>query len=81
MSTDRTSNNDVKKNYYPITEFAEKIGVSPQTLRVWEKTNKFKPHHKTPGGHRFYSHDQLEEFFETYNTESKGSKENHEENT
>ena len=51
---------DPKDNtcYYTIQEFAVRIGVSVSTLRLWDKRNKLKPHHKTAGGHRVYSEEQ-----------------------
>lgn len=51
---------DEKNNtcYYSIHEFALRIGVSVSTLRLWDKQNRLKPHHKTAGGHRIYSEEQ-----------------------
>lgn len=48
--------------YYSIKTFADKIGVAPVTLRVWDNNGKLKPHHKTPGGKRFYSEEQVAMF-------------------
>ncbi len=48
--------------FYSISDFAKQIGVSVYTLRYWEKTGKFMPHHKTPGGKRMYSDEQVAEF-------------------
>ena len=36
------------------------IGVSVSTLRRWEKEQKLKPSHRTLGGHRRYSRDQVD---------------------
>lgn len=47
--------------YYKISEFAKIVGVTRQTLINWSKTGKFKEHHRTIGGHRFYSEEQVEE--------------------
>ena len=49
--------------YYSIKDFAELIGVSQNTLRLWDKSGKLKPHHKTNGGHRVYSEQQADEYF------------------
>ncbi len=46
---------------YKISEFAKLIGVSSETLRNWDKKGSFKAH-KTPTGHRFYTHAQYEEY-------------------
>ena len=37
-----------------VDEAAQRLGVSPQTLRNWEKLGKLVPHSKTDGGHRRY---------------------------
>lgn len=48
--------------FYKIGEFADKLGVSIQTLRRWDKENKFKPAKITDGGTRLYSDHQLRTF-------------------
>lgn len=48
--------------YYTINKFAKILGVSTQTLRNWDNNGKLKPHHTSPNGYRYYSHDQLNEF-------------------
>lgn len=48
--------------YYSIGEFSESIGKSIQTLRNWDKNGKFKPHHRSKGGFRYYSQEQLNHF-------------------
>lgn len=47
--------------YMTTTEFAERIGVHPQTVRDWDKTGKLSPHHRTLGGKRRYSEEQIQE--------------------
>ena len=47
---------------YSIGEFAKKIGRTVQTLRNWDKAGKFKPHHVSVGGTRYYSQEQLNHF-------------------
>jgi putative resolvase len=49
--------------FYSISEFAKLIYVSVQALRLWDKSGILKPHHKTPGGNRCYSDEQIEEYF------------------
>ena len=46
--------------YYAIGEFAKVIGVTEQTLRNWDKSNKLKPHHVAESGYRYYSRQQLQ---------------------
>ena len=45
--------------YYSIREFSKILGVSAQTLRNWDKKGTLKPHHTSPNGYRYYSHEQL----------------------
>jgi len=45
--------------YYSIREFSNILGVSAQTLRNWDKKGTLKPHHTSPNGYRYYSHEQL----------------------
>ena len=45
--------------YYTIHRFAKLVGVTPQTLRNWDKLGKLKPHHTTTSGYRYYSQQQL----------------------
>ena len=44
-----------------IKDAASYLNVSQDTLRKWDKANKLKPL-KTPGGHRRYDTDTLNEF-------------------
>ncbi len=52
-----------RPQYLSVTEFAKAIGVHPQTLRRWETSGYLKPHHKTPGGFRYYSDQQVDDYF------------------
>ena len=45
--------------YYSIRAFAKILGVTPQTLRNWDKSGKLKPHHTASNGYRYYSQEQL----------------------
>ena len=56
---------------YKIGEFAEKIGVTTQTLRNWDKEGKLKPAKVTDGGTRYYSEYQYKTYMGTpfYNRE------------
>lgn len=49
--------------YYSIGEFAKLIGKTEQTLRNWDKNNTLKPHHVIESGYRYYSQEQLNNFF------------------
>ena len=45
--------------YFTINKFAKILGVTPQTLRNWDKTGKLTPHHMGKNGYRYYSEEQL----------------------
>lgn len=45
--------------YYSIHSFSKILGVTPQTLRNWDKSGKLKPHHTTKSGYRYYFSEQL----------------------
>ena len=47
------------KDIYTLNQFAEKVGVQPNTVRTWDKTNRLKPAFVTDGGHRRYTHEQV----------------------
>lgn len=49
------------KNLLSISEAAEFLGVSINTLRIWDSKGKLKPV-RSAGGHRYYSKEQLELF-------------------
>ena len=55
-----------------IGEFSKAIGKSQGTLRNWERSGKLIPHHKTDGGTRYYTEEQVNEYF-NYNPDSKVS--------
>ena len=45
--------------YFTINKFSQMVGVTPQTLRNWDKVGKLKPHHTAENGYRYYSEEQL----------------------
>lgn len=47
--------------YFTINKFSKIVGVTPQTLRNWDKSGKLKPHHTTESGYRYYSEEQLKQ--------------------
>ncbi|EFU74398.1 resolvase, N-terminal domain protein [Enterococcus italicus DSM 15952] len=47
---------------YSIGEFGKQIGVTPQTLRNWDKRGELKPAHVSQGGTRYYSEEQRNQF-------------------
>ena len=62
----------MKKTVYTLNQFANKIGITPQTLRTWHKEGRLNPAFITDGGHRRYTHKQYLEFVgETSNQTTK----------
>lgn len=50
----------MNKNLLKIGEAAVHLGVTPATLRRWEKTGELVPTRKSSGGTRYYSAALLE---------------------
>jgi predicted site-specific integrase-resolvase len=46
--------------FLSIQKAAEILGVTPQTLRRWERSNKIEPSHRTTGGQRRYDITKLQ---------------------
>jgi signal transduction histidine kinase/ActR/RegA family two-component response regulator len=47
-------------NYLTVSEAAEFLGVSPWTLRNWDKAGKLKPARHPKNGYRIYRHEDLQ---------------------
>lgn len=45
-----------------IAKAAALLGVSIQTLRLWDERGILRPNYRTAGGHRRYSVEQLLEY-------------------
>jgi transcriptional regulator with XRE-family HTH domain len=48
------------QSYYTVGEVAAAAGVSPQTIRVWERRSRARSR-RTPGGHRLFDVDAMSE--------------------
>jgi MerR family transcriptional regulator, copper efflux regulator len=48
-------------DYLTVGEAAELLGVSPWTLRYWDRTGKLKPTRHPLSGYRLYRREQLDE--------------------
>lgn len=46
-------------NILRIGPLADRFGVSPESLRVWERQGLIPPAHRTPGGHRRYGREHV----------------------
>lgn len=55
---------DHMKDYLSIKEAAGLLGVSPQTLRNWEKRGELVPYRNPINKYRMYKPEQIEEFLE-----------------
>ena len=51
--------------FFSIHAFSKILGVTPQTLRNWDRLGKLKPHHTASNGHRYYSQEQLDQITDT----------------
>jgi excisionase family DNA binding protein len=51
--------------FLSIRDAAKALGVSPQTLRRWERNKKIMPSHRTRGGQRRYTLAQLQSVADT----------------
>lgn len=49
-------------DYMSVSEAAEFIGVTPLTLRNWDKSGKLKAARNPINGYRMYEKEALEEF-------------------
>ena len=52
----------MQKKYYTIKQAAKIIGVTPLTLRNWDKKSKLKAYRHPVNNYRVYKHEQLELF-------------------
>lgn len=52
----------MKTQYYTIQEVADRMGVSPSTLRAWERRYGFLMPARSAGGHRLYDEADLKLF-------------------
>lgn len=48
------------REYLMIKEAADFLGVTPETLRNWDRSNKLKAHRHPVNGYRLYLVKQLE---------------------
>jgi hypothetical protein len=75
-----TMGNDVTENecvqdYYTVGEFAQKVGVTKEQLKSWDKQGKYEPEMRGSNGTRLYSQRQVDTFWnpdEVYNNSVSG---------
>ncbi|NPA43115.1 MAG: MerR family DNA-binding transcriptional regulator [Chlorobi bacterium] len=56
------------KKFYSISEAAELMGVSKETLRRWDKSGKFPSHRHPVNNYRMYSHEQIQHYLREMGT-------------
>ncbi len=61
----KTEHSEKKKALLSPKDVANQLGVSPVTVRVWAQENKL-PFVTTPGGHRRFRQEQVNEFAEQH---------------
>ena len=49
------------EKFYSIREVSERLGVTAQTLRNWDRSGKLHPHHTSSNGYRYYSEEQIDQ--------------------
>lgn len=52
----------MQQKYYTIKQASKILGVTPLTLRNWDKNGKLKPYRHPLNNYRVYKSDQLEMF-------------------
>ena len=53
---------DMDKKYYAIKETAKLLGVTPLTLRNWDKSGKLKAYRNPINNYRVYKAEEIELF-------------------
>lgn len=64
----------MQRKYYTIKQAAKILGVSPLTLRNWDKKGKLKPYRHPINNYRVYKPSQLELFLRKMEISKEGKK-------
>jgi excisionase family DNA binding protein len=57
------------QDYLTVGEAAATLGVSPGTLRNWDRAGKLRPHRHPVNGYRLYSRSELQALLKPLQTE------------
>lgn len=57
-------------DYLTVTAAAEFVGVSPSTLRNWDRQGKLRPERHPLNGYRLYTRRELEQLLDLSRTRS-----------
>ena len=58
----------MEDKYLSIHKVSTILGVTPQTLRLWDSNGYLVPKQRRDNGYRYYSKQQIDEFLEQFNT-------------
>lgn len=58
-------------NYLSVSQAADFIGVTPLTLRNWDKAGKLKAARNPINGYRIYDKEELEKFLSNFQAKEK----------
>ena len=58
----------MQDKYLSIHKVSSILGVTPQTLRIWDSNGYLVPEQRRDNGYRYYSKQQIDEFLEQFNT-------------
>ena len=64
----------MQRKYYTIKQAARILGVTPLTLRNWDKNGKLKPYRHPANNYRVYKASQLELFLRKIEISKEGKK-------
>lgn len=59
---------------YSIGKFADEIGVTIESVRNWDRTDKLKPAFRNPSGHRYYTQEQVNLYLGLHKPDSQSAK-------
>ncbi|MCB1711985.1 MAG: MerR family transcriptional regulator [Candidatus Riesia sp.] len=65
----------MEAKYYRISEAAKILGVNPNTMRVWDRTGKFKSRRHPMNNWRMYSQEDLDKIITALENHEKESAE------
>lgn len=60
-----------KQKYLTTGQFAAALGVHPKTVIKWDNQGKIRAHHRSAGGRRYYSQEQVDKYIEKFYNKEK----------
>lgn len=68
----KRQNRPTLAEYLTVAEAAEFLGVTPATLRNWDRAGKLSPRRNPLNGYRLYKRDELDAILKEINAGAKG---------